>query len=593
MAKSRPQSPAPGADAAPSAAPDNTVEVLQLGVQHHRAGRLEQAVALYRLVLSTEPKNPDALQLLGLATLHGGDPVGALPLIERAILARPGVGGWHTTRGQALVALKRRPEALAAFREAITLNPTDVAAQDGAAKLLRQAGRLQEAATLLEAALTYVQDAPALHLSLGNTYQALDRMRDAEACFRRALALDDSSGPTRANLALALFLLGERDEAIARYREALTLSPDVATIHLGLGWALFGAADLAEAKACFEHALALDPDLAEGHVKMGLVALAEGDLDAARSNLARATALFREPARSTAPFKLRHDREQLNYLKRNRIVMAQRAAAGDARLARAMSALPAELRDDSAVPLTPAQLTQLGLDNAMPYHLPDCPALPGGALSPDLDPAAIEAAYFAARPQLTMIDGLLSAPALDALRRFCWSATIWHDIKPGYLGAYLKEGFACDLMLQIAHELRAALPTVLGDHPLIEMWAYKYDQTLGGIETHADCAAVNLNFWIAPDEANEDPDSGGLEVFTREAPLDWDFHRYNRDQAAIAAFLDAEGRDAVTVPHRANRALLFNSNLLHRTDRFQFRPGYENRRINITLLFGHRAARQA
>ena len=33
------------------------------------------------------------------------------------------------------------------------------------------------------------------------------------------------------------------------------------------------------------------------------------------------------------------------------------------------------------------------------------------------------------------------------------------------------------------------------------------------------------NFWITPDEANLDPQGGGLEVWDVEAPLDWDFAR--------------------------------------------------------------------
>jgi len=34
--------------------------------------------------------------------------------------------------------------------------------------------------------------------------------------------------------------------------------------------------------------------------------------------------------------------------------------------------------------------------------------------------------------------------------------------------------------------------------------------------------------------------------------------------------------------------VVFNSDLFHATDEFHFRDGYENRRINITMLFGLR-----
>jgi hypothetical protein len=40
------------------------------------------------------------------------------------------------------------------------------------------------------------------------------------------------------------------------------------------------------------------------------------------------------------------------------------------------------------------------------------------------------------------------------------------------------------------------------------------------------------------------------------------------------------------VPYRENRAVLFKSRFFHRSDVTQFANGYENHRINITMLFG-------
>jgi hypothetical protein len=42
----------------------------------------------------------------------------------------------------------------------------------------------------------------------------------------------------------------------------------------------------------------------------------------------------------------------------------------------------------------------------------------------------------------------------------------------------------------------------------------------------------------------------------------------------------------VTIPYKQNRAVLFDSALFHHTDKFKFKKGYENRRINLTLLYG-------
>ena len=41
----------------------------------------------------------------------------------------------------------------------------------------------------------------------------------------------------------------------------------------------------------------------------------------------------------------------------------------------------------------------------------------------------------------------------------------------------------------------------------------------------------------------------------------------------------------IVIPYRENRAVIFNSQLFHETDDFNFDESYENRRINITFLY--------
>ena len=46
----------------------------------------------------------------------------------------------------------------------------------------------------------------------------------------------------------------------------------------------------------------------------------------------------------------------------------------------------------------------------------------------------------------------------------------------------------------------------------------------------------------------------------------------------------------MTIPDRSNRAVLFHSNLFHKSDKVRFEEGFENRRTNVTMLFGKRGA---
>jgi hypothetical protein len=152
----------------------------------------------------------------------------------------------------------------------------------------------------------------------------------------------------------------------------------------------------------------------------------------------------------------------------------------------------------------------------------------------------------------------------------------------------MDDGFCCPLLLQVAEELRLALPGIFGDHRLHKLWAFKYDSELSGIPVHADFAAVNVNFWITPDDALLDSDGGGLTIYDKEAPLDWDFSHYNNNEGAIRRFISESAANSVNISHRQNRAVVFNSDLFHETGAINFRPGYENRRINITMLYGNR-----
>ena len=209
---------------------------------------------------------------------------------------------------------------------------------------------------------------------------------------------------------------------------------------------------------------------------------------------------------------------------------------------------------------------------------------------------SITSDYFDHDYGATFIDDFLSPEALLSLREFFLESTIWFSIRGGgYLGSSLEEGIASPLIFQIAEELRQRFPRIFQDHHLKYAWAFKYDSrskmsntNFSGINVHADEAAINVNFWITPSEANLNPDSGGLIIYNHEAPKDWDFNSFNQDIIKIEEELTQSNRQKTVIPYKENRAVLFNSNLFHETDTYEFKEGYENRRINVTMLFGDR-----
>lgn len=304
--------------------------------------------------------------------------------------------------------------------------------------------------------------------------------------------------------------------------------------------------------------------------------------------------------RRTGRMKLRHDAEQLKYLvSLGKLAQKPFLTVANA-FKKAIEQLPSHL---PFVDVGAGANIALDRFHNRAVHLTRPGRITGKVLS-DLDFTDLERQFRESEvePEATgceaqngvaFADGVLSDEVLHALYTWCLESTMWFSSRPGYVAAFMQEAFNAPLLVQVTEELRKALPNILASHELMNMWAFKYsnnssDWPLQGTAVHADVAAVNLNLWLTPDEANEDPNGGGLIIYTKQAPKDWGFADYNsvKEVPRIKEFL----RDStqVVIPHRRNRMVLFNSNLFHETMTPQFRSGYANRRINLTLLFGRR-----
>ena len=55
---------------------------------------------------------------------------------------------------------------------------------------------------------------------------------------------------------------------------------------------------------------------------------------------------------------------------------------------------------------------------------------------------------------------------------------------------------------------------------------------------------------------------------------------------SLDAYVKERGARPHRVSYKENRCVLFDSTLFHATDELHFKPGYSNRRVNVTLLYG-------
>ncbi|HJR77373.1 MAG TPA: tetratricopeptide repeat protein [Nitrospiraceae bacterium] len=527
----------------------------------HQAGQVHQAEQLYGAALAMAPAHPEATHYLGLLYYRLGRLDQALPLLAEACRLDPANSLYWFNAGVVAQRAGKTDDAVGSYRKALALNPRHIDAAVNLGNVLREVGRLDEAEQTYDQVLRAAPDHVETLNNLGVLYKERGQFEQAVVSYRRALTLKPDHAEALNNLGLVYMDQGRLDEAIACYEKALRAQPGYLTATYNLGMAALWAGQSERALACF-------------------------------TRTAQAKYGHGRPVKDTVVYRsrLKHDAEQLEYLLSAGLIGSELESYKDA-LNRLRASLDRRGEPGNRLTVSPDELQSVALSFNRLVHVASCERLSEGAINRELDVATVEERYHAQRPEVTFVDDLLRPEALERLRRFCWESTIWKkDYENGYIGAFLGDGFATPLLLQVADELRKTFPRIFGSHPLTQAWAFKHDSARRGLNIHADAAAVNVNFWITADDANLNPASGGLVVWNKEAPREWNFKDYNSDanRGKIYDWLKQVGAGDVRIPYRSNRAVIFNSDLFHETDEISFKEGYTNRRINITLLYGYR-----
>lgn len=525
-------------------------ELFDQAISLHQGGNLAAAERLYQQALLMEPNSFAPRHMLGVIRFQQGRQAEAIDLITGALKLNPQIPAAWVNLGHVQAASGRGEDAVASYRRALELTPGDIAVLNALAAQLLRLGRQSEVVVELDRLLSASPGDIEARNNRGNLLRELKRFDAALADYDAVLAERPDLAEAWTNRGAVLSDMGRPIEALTSLDRALTLEPRLAAALSHRGFALRELAGFDEALESLDRALAIEPDYAAAHAHRGKVLSEINRLDESFQSFLRAGELvYGARASGTDAFahEKKHEREQRDWLAINsEKAEGPLGIVGGARLAaRAVNAVNG-----------------------------------GGA----------GRAWHESDPKIVVIDNLLSDEAVAELRRYCLGSRIWHTpYAQGYLGAFPESGFAAPLLAQVAEEISTTFHDIFAAHPLRYHWAFKYDSSLDGIGIHADEAAVNVNFWITPDSANRDPESGGLVIWDKAAPLDWDFAKFNADEKAAYAFLEESGAREIRIPYRANRAVIFDSNLFHKTDTIRFADGYENRRINITMLYGRRA----
>lgn len=260
---------------------DMVRNLIEQGLQRHRAGQLKEAKHIYEQALKLEPRHPDALHLAGLVALQGGDAETAVGLIQTAIEVQAENPGFHGNLAQALLAARRIGEARAAYCRAAALDPRQPQFAVGAANCLALQGDTAQAEQELRAVSQRFPGYALAWLNLGNAVRDQARHQESVQLYRQAIALDPVLADAYYSLGHALHRLERFEEAEHEYRRCLALRPDYETGSVNLASVLIDRGRFAEAATVCQEALRRFPGSAELQLQLGAACTHQGNLASA------------------------------------------------------------------------------------------------------------------------------------------------------------------------------------------------------------------------------------------------------------------------------------------------------------------------
>jgi protein O-GlcNAc transferase len=194
-------------------------------VTHHRAGRLTEAAALYRRLLTAAPRHFDVLNLAGLAAYQQQRLEEAIMLLGKAQKLNPKHAGCAMHCGLALLGAKRADEAGLCFRRAVEIKPDYAEGWENLAYYHKTQDRLEEAIACHEKVAALQPGYARGWFNYGLTLSFTGRSAEALACHERALQADPRCAAARYGRAQALQQLHRMEEAVADYDRYLALEP--------------------------------------------------------------------------------------------------------------------------------------------------------------------------------------------------------------------------------------------------------------------------------------------------------------------------------------------------------------------------------
>ena len=246
-----------------------TNSLLQEATQNIKRNNLVEAKVLLLKILDTEPRNFDALNIIGVITGKENNHIEAINFFKKAQKIRPDNNLVNFNLAKAFSESGNDLEAIKYYEIAIRLDKNHLGSYLNFGKSLHQLERYEEALSNYDQALKLKPDYAEAYYNKGNIFRNFKRYDEALYNYDQAIKLKPDYFEVYNNKALTLNYLKRYDEALYNYDQALKLKPDYVIAYCNKGNIFKDLKRYDEALYHYDQAIKLKPDFAEVYNNKG------------------------------------------------------------------------------------------------------------------------------------------------------------------------------------------------------------------------------------------------------------------------------------------------------------------------------------
>nr|WP_290226605.1 tetratricopeptide repeat protein [Trichocoleus desertorum] len=191
--------------------------LLKTAIQHHQAGRLAEAEALYQQILEEQPDQAEVWQLRGALAASAKRNTDAIAYYQQALALNPNFPEAHSNLGVALSQVGQIEAAIAHYQQAIALNPGAAELHHNLGVALNQQGQVEEAIAHYQQAIALNPHFAMTHNNLGSIWEEQGRYAEALDCYKQALTVNPEHVDAHFSKAITLLRIGDLKRGFEEY----------------------------------------------------------------------------------------------------------------------------------------------------------------------------------------------------------------------------------------------------------------------------------------------------------------------------------------------------------------------------------------